>query len=127
MSGIIGGAGSRSGVIGTTELDYEEGIWTPNDFSGFDASGEPSSITTSYTKVGNMVSVRGTFSAYNDSTSVNFAGLPYAVSGASSCSVSVNDTSAVSGEYVLYSKFYFTVPTHGSSATWYFEATYRTA
>ena len=29
MSGIIGGAGSKSGVIGTTELDYEEGTWTP--------------------------------------------------------------------------------------------------
>lgn len=25
MSGIIGGAGSKSGVIGTTELDYEQG------------------------------------------------------------------------------------------------------
>ena len=29
MSGIIGGAGSRSGVIGITELDYEQGSWTP--------------------------------------------------------------------------------------------------
>jgi hypothetical protein len=28
MSGIIGGAGSKSGVIGTTELDYEEGFYT---------------------------------------------------------------------------------------------------
>ena len=28
MSGIIGGAGSKSGVIGTTELDYEEGTAT---------------------------------------------------------------------------------------------------
>ena len=29
MSGIIGGAGSKSGVIGETELDYEEGVFTP--------------------------------------------------------------------------------------------------
>ena len=29
MSGIIGGAGSKSGVIGETELDYEKGVWTP--------------------------------------------------------------------------------------------------
>ncbi len=29
MSGIVGGAGSKSGVIGTTELDYEKGTWTP--------------------------------------------------------------------------------------------------
>ncbi len=28
MSGLIGGAGSKSGVIGTTELDYEEGVFT---------------------------------------------------------------------------------------------------
>ena len=28
MSGIVGGAGSKSGVIGETELDYEEGIYT---------------------------------------------------------------------------------------------------
>ena len=27
MSGIIGGAGSKSGVIGTTELEYEEGTF----------------------------------------------------------------------------------------------------
>ena len=28
MSGIIGGAGSRSGIIGQTELEYEPGTWT---------------------------------------------------------------------------------------------------
>jgi hypothetical protein len=34
MSGIIGGVGSKSGVIGTTELDYEEGTWTPTSDYG---------------------------------------------------------------------------------------------
>ena len=29
MSGIIGGAGSKSGIIGHTELDYEEGTFDP--------------------------------------------------------------------------------------------------
>ena len=29
MSGLVGSAGSKSGVIGTTELDYEEGTFTP--------------------------------------------------------------------------------------------------
>ena len=29
MSGIINSAGSRSGIIGETELDYEIGEWTP--------------------------------------------------------------------------------------------------
>ena len=39
MSGIIGGAGSKSGVIGETELDYEEGSWTPvPDAGSFNAS-----------------------------------------------------------------------------------------
>ena len=28
MSGIIGGAGSKSGVIGKTEVNVEEGTWT---------------------------------------------------------------------------------------------------
>jgi hypothetical protein len=30
MSGIINSVGSRSGVIGTTEIDNEEGTWTPS-------------------------------------------------------------------------------------------------
>ena len=29
MSGLINSAGSRSGVLGTTEIDYEEGTFTP--------------------------------------------------------------------------------------------------
>ena len=28
MSGMIGGAGSKSGIIGETEIDYEEGFYT---------------------------------------------------------------------------------------------------
>ena len=43
MSGIVGGAGSKSGVIGTTELDYEEGSWTP-----VPNTGSISSIVMSY-------------------------------------------------------------------------------
>ena len=59
MSGIIGGAGSKSGVIGTTELDYEEGTWTPLLISGFN-SGTPQYITLSAgTKSGSYVKVGG--------------------------------------------------------------------
>ena len=29
MSGVVGSAGSKSGAIGETEIDYEEGTWTP--------------------------------------------------------------------------------------------------
>ena len=57
MSGIIGGAGSRSGVIGETELDVEEGLWTPTD-SGFDVSGTFTS-GGKYVRIGKMVWVSG--------------------------------------------------------------------
>ena len=53
MSGIIGRTGSKSGFIGTTELDYEEGTWIPTMSEG--------SITVSdavYTKVGRLVMIR---------------------------------------------------------------------
>jgi hypothetical protein len=60
MSGIIGGAGSKSGVIGTTELDFETGLWDPYIGSTGDA------FTTSsrgqngwYTKIGDTVMVWG--------------------------------------------------------------------
>jgi hypothetical protein len=63
MSGIIGGAGSKSGVIGTTELDYEEGTWTPAYGS---SSGSFTSITYNttltkgtYIKVGKLVHIQG--------------------------------------------------------------------
>ncbi len=59
MSGIMGGAGSKSGVIGETEvdvpsvLDYEEGTWTPSN-AGFDVSG---SFTSGgyYKRFGKMI------------------------------------------------------------------------
>ena len=56
MSGIIGGAGSKSGVIGTTELDYEIGAWTPGLSNPSGAS--LSSTTSEYVKIGNVVFIR---------------------------------------------------------------------
>jgi len=47
MSGIIGGAGSKSGIIGTTELDYEEGTFTPAV-----ASWTATVASATYTKIG---------------------------------------------------------------------------
>ena len=49
MSGIVGGAGSKSGVIGTTELDYEEGEFTVTMSSGTVASEKGN-----YIRIGNM-------------------------------------------------------------------------
>ena len=53
MSGIIGGAGSKSGIIGTTELDYEEGTFNVT----FAANSQTDVTTCSYTKIGSAVTV----------------------------------------------------------------------
>jgi len=56
MSGIVGGAGSRSGVVGTTELDYEEGTWSPIIGGSGGQSGQSYGVQTgTYTKVGRLV------------------------------------------------------------------------
>ena len=59
MSGIIGGAGSKSGVIGETELDYEEGTWTPVvTRTTTNPSGTPA-VAGNYIKIGKLVYVQG--------------------------------------------------------------------
>ena len=60
MSGIINSAGSKSGVIGTTSIDYEEGEFT----FAVTASGCTFNINGSYTtgkycKIGNLVHIQG--------------------------------------------------------------------
>ena len=61
MSGIIGGAGSRSGVIGETEIDYEEGDYTYT--LPFSSSGSITPRTgytkLKYIKIGRMCCVFG--------------------------------------------------------------------
>ena len=64
MSGLINGVGSRSGVIGSTEIPggYEEGIWTvtAEDFgAGATFTLDSSFNTGSYVKIGNLVTVQG--------------------------------------------------------------------
>ena len=54
MSGIVNSAGSRSGVIGTTELDYEEGTWT---LGTGNMTAVSASFTSNYVKIGNLVTV----------------------------------------------------------------------
>jgi hypothetical protein len=71
MSGIINSAGSKSGVIGTTELDYEEGDWTP--------TGTAMGVCTGrYIKVGKQVSCWGLLSKDGAATSrTAWGGLPF--------------------------------------------------
>ena len=53
MSGILG-VGSKSGVIGETELDYEEGTWTATYRTSANVAGSPGIDNTSYIKIGNV-------------------------------------------------------------------------
>ena len=74
MSGIIGGGGSRSGVIGETELDYETGTWTPTVSSG------TATTLGVYTRIGNIVTVSAYMKAFSDHTStasINITQLPF--------------------------------------------------
>ena len=60
MSGIINSAGSRSGVIGTTELDYEEGTYTPTLTGSTSGTWTMSTYSTlAYTKIGRTCYVNG--------------------------------------------------------------------
>lgn len=84
MSGIIGGAGSRSGVIGLPTLvnsisDYEEGTFTPVCTNvGFNQY-----AYGNYLKLGNFVHV-SIYAQWNTSgTPTTISGLPFTLSGRS--------------------------------------------
>ena len=85
MSGIINSAGSKSGVIGTTELDYEEGTWTPVFFrTSSNWSIRSSDQAGVYTKIGRFVFLR--FQLYIDGITtqgtrmLTISGLPFTAS-----------------------------------------------
>ena len=76
MSGIIGGAGSKSGVIGKTELSSTE--WT--DYQSTSTKTGWSSLSTpiiSYRRIGTLIYVNFYLSGTSNSTSTSFT-LPYA-------------------------------------------------
>ena len=83
MSGIFGGAGSRSGVIGTTELDYIEGTWSPVLSDGTNnATMNSGSTGGSYIKIAKVIHIFGrctTSSLGSVSGGLRITGLPYAV------------------------------------------------
>ena len=78
MSGVINAAGSKSGVIGQTELDYEEGTFTPVLTW---ASGGSCNGNGQYVKIGSVVTIRchfgdmGTSGA--SSGAITKSGLPF--------------------------------------------------
>ena len=85
MSGIINSAGSKSGVIGTTELDYEEGTWTVY-FADASSGGNVSSTsaTGNYIKVGGLVRLnfqRDAIDTTGCSGTFHIRTLPFTASG----------------------------------------------
>ena len=114
MSGIVGNVGSKSGVIGTTELDYEEGTYSITDVSGGGLSLTVSSGTARYIKVGKLIFCTGlvTMPSTSDSNYARFSipftsrtdvansvtgGLAYENSvGGGAVSMCVNSTNGVS-------------------------------
>ena len=133
MSGIVNSAGSRSGVIGTTELDYEEGEFAPHG----------TNITYNYTghyqKIGNWVTctcdVRGSAS----STEADIGGLPFTSSAgnAGGGTVTKQNSTAQAGEvlsiYVKSTDTHFNIVLADVSKTFlinetvYCEFTYKIA
>tara|TARA_Y100000782_G_C10149872_1_gene251016 strand:+ start:757 stop:1206 length:450 start_codon:yes stop_codon:yes gene_type:complete len=60
MSGLIGEAGSKTGLIGETEIDYEQGTWTPSFASsgGLPAYAINTVVTSAtYVKIGKSVTI----------------------------------------------------------------------
>jgi hypothetical protein len=79
MSGIANSAGSKSGVIGTTELDYEEGEWTPTIIDGSNATFSGQLYPSSYVKIGRLVTVNfsKTFNNGANTSTLSIGGLPF--------------------------------------------------
>tara|TARA_R110000822_G_scaffold67870_5_gene165217 strand:- start:278 stop:721 length:444 start_codon:yes stop_codon:yes gene_type:complete len=88
MSGIIGGAGSKSGVIGTTELDYEEGSYTATMTSASGSFANFAQNTGRYILTGKLVWVRVEFkigaSGNGNASGDLYFNLPFAVKNQSS-------------------------------------------
>ena len=74
MSGIIGGAGSKSGIIGQTEIDYEEGT--------FNVTAGSNSLYTDpnlcrYVKVGKLCWISGMIRVSSGGHNLILATLPF--------------------------------------------------
>ena len=115
MSGIVGGAGSKSGVVGETEIDYEEGTWTVV----IDAEGSGSFVldgsynTGNYIKIGNQCTIAGYIQVNSDSSAdgqVNIS-LPF-----------VSDANSVAGKKMSLP---LTVREVGGSAAPFHALSYR--
>ncbi len=110
MSGIINSAGSKSGVIGTTEIDYEEGTWTAVQDSGGSIAANTSTMT--YTKIGKLVILQGQFqqSTGQSTGALTLINLPFA----NNASPTNGDSRAI-GSIRLHNQSLTTSPTGGTA------------
>jgi len=131
MSGLINSAGSRSGVIGTTELDVEEGEWTPTNTNSGSNTLVTGALKAAYIKIGKLVvcnfylRVIDTTGAGDIPTAGDMGGLPYtANSGVSGA----DGTWGAGGGVVTYSNGFGTEDTsiqvNSADTTWRFYAGY---
>ena len=149
MSGIIGGAGSKSGVIGETELTYEEGDWTPTYRGSAYIAGTVTIDKGYYIRIGNFVQCwcrcygsHGYDSGYqecyyyfdlpftrqvNNSTRIGGIGAGYHGSGANRISQGqVLDGGGDTSRTIYYIRQNEVYSTHGSAVNHFVEFKYHT-
>jgi hypothetical protein len=88
MSGYINGAGSRSGVIGQTEIDYEEGTFTGDAKFGGSSGTSNGTATGYYRKIGDLCWLRcvvNLASTKAGSGSLFITGLPFTSTSTTDC------------------------------------------
>ena len=118
---FLGGTGTANKLD-----DYEEGTWTPT--LGGTWTTDPTGITATYTKIGQLVSItmQWTGGAKNSSTDGYFQGLPFAVSNEGTGSVS--DSGVADRGNCLFAnvnRVWLTSTSFGSGAN-YLSGTYHT-
>ena len=103
MSGVIGGAGSKSGVIGETELEYEYGTWT-GTFTDNTNDMSMDNNTGTYVRIGNSVTVCGYFvgnSLGSCSGNMYLKGLPFNSNVIGAAAISYGSYLTISAGYTI--------------------------
>ena len=124
MSGIVNQAGSKSGVIGQTELDYEEGTWTPAP-----SAGAWGLLTNNfYTKIGGLCFIQARCMNITDAGISTISALPFATNPAGSAYEATAGNAMFQGvgfltdtgnitSYIYNNKVYFYLSSSGSGWT----------
>jgi len=116
MSGLIGKAGTKSGIVGYSQLSVEVGTWTPAVGGDSGCSATVASSYGRYTRVGQMVLAEFdlTLSAFSCIGAATIAGLPFKASVAVS-------SKWTSGGFCTYAGSLSGLPTYGAYITMHIE------